>query len=351
MKKLPRDTGRLGSLALFDKLERSRSTDAPLHDPRRIEDVLADVRGWLEQVLATPTTLRGYWTQGLFAAVIAAIGRVRMIQELDNGDMWFSEPPKHGLSLPDFLVVTESGDRLVIEVKSVDRLKVWDRFGLRAKDVARLRSYAELLDASPYLATFWDGFGWTLVHLDHLADTAGRAVKLGYGQMFKLSDMGLLGDMLLATVPPLEFIIEADLEGSTPVVDDEAILKFGAIDMFAAGKRIVDADERGLALFLMMYGDWPENEHVTVDEDRMVRRIGYRFEPVQDDHPEQLFKMVGSLSSMATRIYRHETRLDDDSIAKVSTELEPGMFTDLLSGARKGDALRLWRFILRSNTD
>src|SRR5262245_21861641 len=106
MKKLPRDRGRLGSLFLFDKLDRLRETDLELDDPTRIDEVVVEIRAWLGGVLADPHVVRGWWAQGLFAAVVVAIGEVRLIQELDNGDMWFTDEEPDGMSLPDFLIVT-----------------------------------------------------------------------------------------------------------------------------------------------------------------------------------------------------------------------------------------------------
>lgn len=339
MRKLPRDRGRLGSLFLFDKLDRLRDSQLDLEDPTRIEEVVTDIRDWLGGVLADRNVVRGWWAQGLFVAVVVAIGEVRLIQELDNGDLWFSDEPD-GIGLPDFLIVTADGRRLVVEVKAVNR-KGRRAFKLPKKDLARLRAYAAAIGTEPFVATFWEEWGlWALVP----AEVMDEPVTVG--DVMKPNEMGLVGDRWLGTRAPLSALITVSSGRRVAIDEDRYEGEFTITDfaLHADGVRITEKKEERLAFFLMLYGGWQETEHVEIDNDGRISVIRYEFAPRESDNQHsESFELLGPISSMYSRYYRGATEGRSGTIGKLGLDPDPGMVRNMVPDEYHGEALHVWR--------
>lgn len=85
MKKLPRQSARLGSLSLFAAVDAPQPGAGGIADPRRVQAALDTVRVGLEEALATESTLHGWRTQNLFAAVVVALDGCELLKEEDEG--------------------------------------------------------------------------------------------------------------------------------------------------------------------------------------------------------------------------------------------------------------------------
>ena len=85
MKKLTRRYETLESLNLFSSLgDMSKSGD--LQDPQQVEEFLARVKEGLSKAIASASTLHGRRVQEMFQALVASLGKVRLIKVEDQGE-------------------------------------------------------------------------------------------------------------------------------------------------------------------------------------------------------------------------------------------------------------------------
>jgi hypothetical protein len=88
----------------------------PIGHPQRIDDALSNVRGSLVDVTSSRSTLHGWRAQALFEAIVASLGRVRLLKLEDSGDIYFEGD---SLKPPDFRIVTLDGEQILVEVKKL----------------------------------------------------------------------------------------------------------------------------------------------------------------------------------------------------------------------------------------
>jgi hypothetical protein len=116
LRRLKRERGELGSLALFvdlDDPERGTS----LQDVRRRQYVLAEIGRGLDESLANVARLHGWRVQELFKAVVVELGGARLVKDEDEGEC-FSEDVAM-VKLPDYRLVLKDGEMILVEVKNV----------------------------------------------------------------------------------------------------------------------------------------------------------------------------------------------------------------------------------------
>jgi hypothetical protein len=112
---LKRERRELGSLALFVDLdEPERGTS--LQDVRRRQHVVAEIGRGLDESLANTAWLHGWRVQTLFKAVVVELGGARLIKEEDEGECYSEEAT---VKLPDYRLVLEDGEMILVEVKNV----------------------------------------------------------------------------------------------------------------------------------------------------------------------------------------------------------------------------------------
>jgi hypothetical protein len=347
----------LASYALFDEPQVGATTTVRAVERQR--DHIQKISSGLTESLANPARLHGWRVERMFQAVIVALGSVRLIKTEDAGEFYFDDSGG-SVDPPDFRVVRNDGEQVLVEVKNVaPRATRWQ---MRKKEyVAQLR-YAELTGARLVFAHYWAVTNmWSVVDAGVLEGRGGK-MTLSIERAMIANEIGLLGDALIGTEPPLTFSIIPDpskkqfLREIGPK-EAEAGFTIGGVELSSAGRRLADRAEKRIAWFLMLYGRWQGSERAELSDNGHVRRVVFESTPDEENAEEaarQGFGLVGHLSSMYSTLYNWATLEDSGEIRKLRHEPDLAVLANLIPSdywERPNRALRLWRFNLLPQKD
>jgi hypothetical protein len=199
------------------------------------------------------------------------------------------------------------------------------------------------------LAIYWSRWNkWVLISLSDLK-REGSSYVTSFVDSYKQNQMATLGDLTIATTPPLAFRLLTDPDKPRRVDDDGKVeFTIGEVELSCAGQLITKKEEQNIAFYLMLYGDWPTAEPQAHIEDGQLIAIEYSAEPIEET-PEQGFEMVGSMSGMISRRY-NELTAPTGRIERLAPQIEPGSLGIAIPADYKGSQLPLWRFIQQPAT-
>lgn len=341
-RKLPRDPARLDSLDLYAHVVGRGG--GLISDPGRIDAALTTLRDNLIAVTGQESSLHGWRIQALFEAIVASLGRVRLLKTEDAGNVYISGP---GMKPPDFRVIFPSGEQVLIEVKSHFQKKPMADYRMRRKDVLELVRYAETVGVTRVLlAVYWAKWNlWTLTDFEALQVYDDHRVCLPMLEAIEASEMGSLGDRTPATEWPLSLRFLSDPTKPRAVEGDKFPFTVGAVDVTVAGKRITNADEQNIALRLMLNSNWAETTEVEiVDGEAIAVRFDFAPEAAPGNQP---FAMHAPLSSIFSTMFNRSTIDEDGEITELRLEVDPSALARLIPDGYKGEILRIWRFHLQ----
>lgn len=330
-----------------------------MQDARRSRAVLQRMASGLDESLASEGRLHGWRVQNLFEALLVCLGSIRLIVTEDAGSYFFDDaggPVKP----PDFRVVRADGEHLLVEVKNVSP-GIHDKVRVNEKDLDQERRYAELTGARLVLAHYWSGLNqWTVVDASVLVRRDGR-LELPLVDALKANELGLLGDAMIGTRPPLTFDLIADpgKPQQRRESDDntqEIGFTIGGVEFTCAGRTLADRLEQRIAWFLMLYGRWGSEEVPHLTSAGELERISYvSGPPAEDDSAEQQgFAFVGSLSSMYSTLFNSLTMTDDGGFRRPRLEPDPGVLAALVPAdywSRSSRDLPIWKITQHPASD
>lgn len=251
--------------------------------------------------------IEGLKAESLFLAVASALSKVRLVKEEDSGTLYYSGDD---VSPPDFKIVTEDDRSILVEVK---RSSSSTEFKLGSDAyVQKLRRYASLLRMELYVAIFWGlSREWTLTHIENFRP--GRAGverwTISYQDAFLHNEMIVLGDCLLASLPPLRFRVTFDAAKSDPVPPDRQ----GTYRLVIQNVQLMYGDStlRGesarLASELICNGTWDVYEQEANNKnDRLIWVDHLIGPPHWDDTSDQWDGapvLIGALSQIISNAY------------------------------------------------
>lgn len=347
MRPFRRDPRHLDALALFSHLDQpsdSRSAREALNNPDRIHRGWQDAITSLRRVLQTPSAVYGWLTQHLFGALVAALGQVELVHQLDAGEGFYSgDPPK----VPDYVIVMDDGERLFVEVKSHGG-DPRAGFSLSAGERDGLMRYATLMGGRSVLAVFWAHMNmWSLVDLSSL-ERNETSYWISFKNAMIRNEFGLLGDAMIGAQHPLEFRIyfaEDSIEAPGPEPDTTLFEgTIAKVEVACRGAVITRPEEQKIAMSLMMYGRWHEEERIHRRDGR-AEAISYLYAPevpASEEHPSQDFDIVGSLSSIYSARFMDMT-LSEGEPNRLRVDVVPSELGDLIADDYQGEVLHLWR--------
>jgi Holliday junction resolvase len=342
LKPVKRDPTRLEMADVFRRIDRG---GGPIGDPRRIDDFLNSLRGPLGDVVTAPTVVRGLRAQAMFASLVVALDGCKMMMTTDSGELFVDEPAKAA----DFLLVLRDGRRLVVEVKSFTLKLPSDLIKVTAKELLRLQRFADMLDAELFIAVFMTSIGhWALVPASESSEGRGGHFAITVERAFMVDHMNDLGDEWIGIAPPIRLAMLPE-QPSTIDEGGEAEFTVGAVELFVGGSPMQTSQDRKLAAFMLMYGDWAAEEFVDV-QDGSLRSMAVVAEP-KEPVPGQGFEFVGRLSSMYTRLFLDATQDEGGQVTALDTEARPGFLPTLLPRNFESPQLPIWRFHLRPNAE
>ena len=267
----------------------------------------------------------------MFEYVAASLGKAVLIKREDSGEICSSDPE---VRPPDFRIVLDDGTDLFVEVKNCHKTDPNYRFSLKHSYVSGIENYAKLFKRDIYIAIFWSRWRkWTLLKFGSFS--SGERPSISFLEAFKHNEMAKLGDMMIATTPPLTMRVIAD-PTKPRRVDDSGYVGFtiGAIELYCSGVRIEDKFDQSLAFYFMLNAEWVVPEPEARVEDGNLVHFDFTAKP-EESVPGQRFQMLGFLSEMISRNYNHLTA-SDTGIERLSPAVDPDALGILIPQGYKG---------------
>ena len=108
---------------------------------------------------------------------------------------------------------------------------------------------------------------WTLVSPEQFVDEQGN-VSFDMASGFIENELGILGDRLIGTKPPLRLRLEAVPDTISPVASDGMVnFTTGEVRIFSGREELLDPIEQEIAWAFMLYGGWIVSEPMPVLEE------------------------------------------------------------------------------------
>lgn len=340
MKRIRRDPEKHEVLGIFDAIGKRRSITLDGTDSHA--QFLSFVAQALTNSRQNPAQLHGRHTEAKFGFVAASLGECAIIKEEDAGEVYVENA--ESLVPPDYRLRLRSGEELFVEAKNHHKKQASSEWRVKDTYLQSLLAYASAFDRELKLAIFWSRMNlWSLVAPERLT-RRGKWHSITLGEAMKASEMGLLGEVMIGTRPPLVFKIITD-PGAPRTVDADGQCAFtiGGVQFFCAGQQIDDRLERDLAWYFIRYGSWACTNNAQIT-DGVLESIEFVFEPQEQE--DQGFELLGPLSGMISRFYDQLTRGSNGGLRSLAPRREPGSLGISIPKDYKGKALPLWRLHL-----
>ncbi|HDL6936382.1 TPA: hypothetical protein PXM13_000819 [Yersinia enterocolitica] len=347
MKRVVRKTETFDALELYTALSHQKGYRIDV--PSDINAFQQQIGASLKATLSNPNILHGKRVESMFAHVLGAMGECQYIKQEDSGVAFSSTD---NFIIPDYRVVTSNGDLLLIEVKNFHMKALNSRFTMKKSYLKKLVAYSEINRAPLKIAIYFSRINkWALLSPSSFFDD-GHNIYIDLPHAMARNEMSLVGECMVATLPPLriEFFGDAEDEKAKVAEDGTALFTIREIKMSCAGKPITDVNEQRLAFYLMRYGNWSKTETpATIDSERLIS-FAHEMEP-ENPSEEQPFQIIGDLSSMISTAFRELTVDDQTGVVALDVKYDPESFSFKISRNYKGEALPLWRFEIQPNFD
>jgi hypothetical protein len=347
IRKVKRDPAELGALSLFAQLDEPSAGES-ISAPGRRAAFLAKLAKGLDASLASGARLHGWRVQAMFESMILGLGGVRLLSSEDEGDCYFDDADGR-VKPPDFRLATNDGEHLLIEVKNVAPRQGSPGHTMPISELEGMQRYAELTKARLTIAHYWSQANlWTLVDASRLTVSSRRA-SLTVEAAMLANELGLLGDRMIGTTPPLVLSLYPS-EGKAPKVNlgsKTTSFRVGRVAIAAGGRLLRAKAERTIAFQLMLFGGWFLHEKSTVENGKLLRH-DFEFRPHDPEgrEAEQGFSIVTSLSSLHAARYTFST-LSEGRFEALRLEPEPGALSTVVPAdywERAHRSLQLWVF-------
>lgn len=345
MKRIPRDPEKFEVISLFDAIGQRRGLK--LNEKESEKTFLDSVSKSLTQSKDVPIILHGRRVEAMFGYVAGSLGRSTLIKREDSGDIYAVDT---NLRCPDYHLLLDDGTELFVEVKNCHKTNPSYNCSIKGSYLDALSNYAQLFKRGLKVAIYWSKWNaWTLLSPDRLRKQE-NLYMVTFSEAMKMNEMATLGDILVGTRPPLLLRVVTDPDKPRTIASDGNVLfTIAGVELYCNPALIESKLEQIIALYLMLYGDWPANGPRAVIENNDLLAIEFIAAPLEPT-PGQGFEFIGRLSGMIWRQYNYLTA-PTGQIDKLSPSEEPGALGILIPKEYKGNQLPLWRFIQQPNYD
>lgn len=343
MKRIPRDPEKYEAVELFEAIGRKHGFS--LNDPKSSKEFLDKVSESFDRDKKNPIILYGKRTEYMFGYVASSLGKCQIIKKEDEGELYTADS---NIQVPDWRIVTNSKEEFFVEVKNYHQNDPSAPYSVNEDYCVALENYGKLFGSEVKLAVYWSRWNlWILISLKRIPQKGNQRV-LEFPGILEMNQMNLLGDIMIGTTPPLTFRICADLSKPRTVGQD-GVVQFtaGGFELYCGGNLIEDDDEKELAFYLMLYGDWQSSQPQANITNNCLESIDYVANPIEPVE-NQNFDILGALSGMISRKYKQMTNKQGE-IARLAPSVEPGSLGILIDKSYKGKSLPLWRMEIRPN--
>lgn len=345
MKRVKRNPEKFEVIDLFTALGREHGYKLSVDEDAN--DFIERVSNSLKTSQENPNLLYGKRVESLFAHVAGALGGCSLIKQEDSGEAFSTESD---IQAPDYKVILKDGSQYFIEVKNCHFPNIKSPFPFKKEYISKLEGYANLHNTPLLFAVYFSRQNkWFLLRKESLVEQKNKFVTDFINAIAK-NEMSLLGDRTIGVEPSLTIELLADLTKEA-TIDEEGQTNFiiGDVKIYNADREVIDDLEKSIAFYLMRFGSWNEEDGETIYSEGKF--IGVKFTYSPDFPPEeQIFSMIGELSSMISSSYGEQT-IYEQSVIALDTNLEPSVFGVEIPKDYKGNKLPLWQFIMQPNPD
>lgn len=287
----------------------------------------------------TPIMLYGRHVESMFGYVAASLGECAVVKREDDGDVFLEIGDA---KIPDYRLITKEKGTYLVEVKNFhgnDNL-----FMVNQEYFIQLQRYASVNGIELKIAVYWSKWNlWTL-----LSPTAfehkDKKVLISMAEAIKQNEMScILGDVWIGTLPrlSLKIYLEYLSQGDLPECE-EMVYRITNVEVYCGNQVILDEEERGMAITLMMCGKWVEEPPITYTSKGRINAIEFIVTPDEYDKSQD-FAIIGSMSSIVANHYKMQTA-PQGTIEKIVLKDNISSLGFTISKDYVGKQLPLWRF-------
>lgn len=342
MKRRQRDPEKFDLLRLLDAFAQARGLK--INEPEDQAAILEVLTKAVSQAPKNEALMHGTRVEAMFGYVASALGYCVLVKEEDAGEL-YSMPSD--VIVPDYRLLTLEDYEFLVEVKNCHETDMKHQYRLTQTYFEALCKYAALFKLDLKIAIYWSQFRlWSLVPAKAF-EFDGSSYSLSMFQCMKRSEMNLLGDAMVGTVPPLIFrLLSHPDEPRTINSNREVAFIIGGVQLFCGDREIKDSFEKKLAWFLLRYGDWDTSEdEVEIRENKLIWvQVVANKERVEG----QEFATLGFLSRMISAQF-NELTTEEGEIMRLAPTPDPSELGLVIPKDYTGSGLPLWRFIMSPN--
>ncbi len=340
MKRIPRYPEKFEIVRLFQSM--GQQHNFKLRDKKSQKSFLESIAKSID-FRKSPIVLYGSRTEAMFGYVVASLGRCSIVKQEDSGEI-FTESGK--IAVPDYRILTSDGRQFLVEVKNCH--KTLTKFSMKAQYFDGLREYSKLMGVNLRIAIYWSKWNiWTLISQEDLILERGAYV-IDLLNSYKQNQMAEFGDLFIGIRVPLVLRIITDPNKPRTITrSGNVTYTIGAIQLLNADTDIVDEQEKKIAYYLFLFGDWPISRPRAKIENNELIAIDFEVKP-EEQNQGQGFEIIGSLSGMISRFFNVLTA-PSGQIEKIFPMAEPGSLGITIPTDYKGKQLSLWRFTVQPN--
>lgn len=245
---------------------------------------------------------------------------------------------------PDFRIVTDDGEQLLVEVKNCRPKRQMNPFRMRAKDLEALKRYAALVGIDNLkLAIYWSWWNlWTLVDPDSLLPSGSSHLAVELPEAMKANHMGSLGDRIIGTDWPLGMVLYSDPAKKSRLDNNEVEFTIDRVDFTVAGQTVHRPEEQEFVFRLILHGGWNEHEPVASQEGDVIA-VRVLFSPEEEPDGGARPALHDPLSSIYSSMFNQATMDQDGEITGVRIKIDPGALGALIPDDYEGETLHIWR--------
>lgn len=342
MKRIERYPEKFEVIDIFENMARKKGLK--LSESHSHNDFIAALTESFHESKDNPIIIHGRRIESMFEHLVASLGKSILIKREDSGEICSLDPD---IRPPDFRIVLDDRTDILVEVKNCHKTDPNYRFPLKQTYATAIESYAKLFGREVYIAIFWSRWRkWTLLRLGSFTTNEER-LSISFLEAFKNNEMALLGDIMIATTPPLSMRVITD-PTKPRCVDESGRVRFtiGGVEFYCGGTKIDDKFEQNLAFYFMLHSNWVESEPEAKIQDGDLIYFDFVTEP-EEPLPGQQFQVLGFLSEMIARNYNDLTA-SEAGIDRLSPLIDPDSLGILIPQDYKGKQLPLWRFRLET---
>lgn len=318
----------------------------PIHGQESLSKFRESVENQIKDSISNPAFINGQITESMFEHLVRSLGCCKLIKKEDSGVI-------HGcdntIKIPDFRLVLNDGNEFLVEVKN--HYKGFQPFKIQSKYLEKLLCYSNLMNRELKFAIFWSEANlWVLVS-PSIFDKEEYKYVLPIDKALKKNEMRILGDLMIGLFTSfLTLKIGADKNKPRLIKKNGgADFTIGSVEFFSERGKIEKIDEKTIAEYLILYGNWEEKLKVNTSGE-LLESIEFTYTPNKEEleRNDHIFP-TAFLSCMFSKFFKNMTK-EGEKLKTLNLDIIPD-YLNLIPKNYQSDVLPLKKMILSPNDE